>query len=68
MPEQRVVITIDEEGSITAKTSGFKGESCLAALDDLLDLDGIITNLKKTDEFHQRQTVQLSRRQEIKRT
>ncbi|MBU2964036.1 DUF2997 domain-containing protein [Amphritea sp. 2_MG-2023] len=68
MPEQRVVITIDEEGSITAKTSGFKGESCLAALDDLLDLDGIITNLKKTDEYHQRQTVQLARRQEIKRT
>ncbi|MEJ2766232.1 DUF2997 domain-containing protein [Photobacterium sp. MCCC 1A19761] len=67
MPEQKIVITIDEEGSITAKTSGFKGESCLEALDELLNLEGSVTSLKKTDEFHQQQTVQRSRIQEIKR-
>lgn len=61
MPEQRIVITIDEEGSITAKTSGFKGESCLDALDELLEIEGTITSLKKTDEFRQQQTTQRSR-------
>ena len=68
MPEQRIVITIDEEGGLTAKTSGYKGESCLEALDELLNLEGTVTSLKKTDEFHQQQAVQLSRKQEIKRT
>ncbi|ANC00169.1 DUF2997 domain-containing protein [Vibrio parahaemolyticus] len=53
MPEQKIVITIDEEGSITAKTTGFKGESCLSALDELLELDGAVSSIKKTDEFHQ---------------
>lgn len=65
MPEQRVVITIDEEGSIHAKTSGFKGESCLEALDQLLDLDAGVSSLKKTDEYHQQQTIQQSRTQKI---
>lgn len=68
MPEQKIVITIDEDGGITAKTSGFKGESCLEALDELLDLEGVVSNLKKTDEFNQQQTVQLDRTQKIKRS
>ncbi len=67
MPEQRVVITIDDEGAITAKTSGFKGESCLHALDELLDLDGVVSNVKKTDEYHQQQVLNQTRVQEIKR-
>lgn len=53
MPEQKIVITIDEEGTITAKTSGFKGESCLSALEELLEFDGTVSSIKKTDEFHQ---------------
>lgn len=57
MPEQRIVITIDEEGGISAKTSGFKGEACLEALDRLLDIDGKVIGLKKTDEFHQQKIV-----------
>ncbi len=68
MPEQRIVINIDEEGSITAKTSGFKGESCLDALDELLEIEGKITSLKKTDEFRQQQTAQRSRIQKIHRS
>lgn len=67
MPEQKIVITIDEEGGLTAKTSGYKGESCLEALDELLNLEGTVTSLKKTDEFHQQQEVQLSRKLEVKR-
>lgn len=68
MPEQRIVITIDEEGSITAKTSGFKGERCIEALDELLDIEGTITSLKKTDEFRQQQMAKLSRNQKISRS
>ena len=67
MPEQKITLTIDEEGSITAKTSGFKGESCLEALDELLDLDGNVSSVKKTDEFHQQQTLSQGNKLEVKR-
>lgn len=66
MPEQKVVITIDDEGGLTAKTSGFKGESCLDALDGLLDMAGVVSNLKKTDEFRQKQSIEQSRIQKVK--
>ena len=65
MPEQKIVITIGEQGEISAKTSGFKGESCLEALNDLLDLQGTVSSLKKTDEFHQQQTTKLNRIQKM---
>jgi len=68
MPEQKIVITIGEEGEISAKTNGFKGESCLEALNDLLDFEGTVTSLKTTDEFRQKQTVSLTRTQENKRS
>ena len=67
MSEQKIVIIIDKEGGITAKTSGFKGKSCLEALDELLDLEGVVSSMKKTDEFQQQQVIKLSRTQEIKR-
>ncbi|MFC6670774.1 DUF2997 domain-containing protein [Marinobacterium aestuariivivens] len=53
MPEQRITLTIDEQGGITAKTSGFKGETCLEALDELLDLEAGVSSVKKTDEYNQ---------------
>lgn len=55
MPEQKIVLTIDDEGGIIVKTSGFKGESCLEALSELLDLDGVVSQIKKTDEYHQKE-------------
>ena len=67
MPEQRITLIIDEEGAITAKTSGFKGESCLEALDELLDIEGHVSSVKKTDEFHQQQTLFQSNKLEVKR-
>lgn len=66
MPEQKITLTIDDDGAITAKTSGFKGESCLEALDKLLNLDGVVSNVKKTDEYHQQQTQQTNRVQSLK--
>ena len=67
MPEQKIVITIDGEGGVTAKTSGFKGESCLEALDDLLDLNGVVCKVKKTDEYRQKQSVLQKQVQKMKR-
>ena len=66
MPEQKITLTIDDDGAITAKTSGFKGESCLEALDELLSLEGVVSNVKKTDEYHQQQTKQTTRVQSLK--
>ncbi|ASY78072.1 DUF2997 domain-containing protein [Pectobacterium polaris] len=53
MPQQKITLTIDDDGAISAKTSGFKGESCLEALDELLNLEGVVSSVKKTDEYHQ---------------
>ena len=66
MPEQKITLTIDDDGAITAKTSGFKGESCLEALDELLNLEGVVSNVKKTDEYLQQQTQQTNRVQSLK--
>jgi|TARA_B110000240_G_C13291558_1_gene364532 hypothetical protein len=58
MPEQQITLTIDEEGAITAKASGFKGEACLEALEEVLgDTAGLI-QVKTTDEYHQQQVLQ----------
>ncbi len=65
MPEQKITLTIDDEGSISAKTSGFKGESCLEALDELLNLEGVVSSVKKTDEYHQ-QSQQTARLQSLR--
>ncbi|MCY0966206.1 DUF2997 domain-containing protein [Parathalassolituus penaei] len=66
MPEQKITLTINDDGAITAKTSGFKGESCLEALDELLNLEGVVSNVKKTDEYHQEQTQHTNRVQSLK--
>ena len=60
MPEQKVIITIDEQGQINAKTEGFKGESCIAAVVELLGEHININNIKKTDEYHQAQAVEVT--------
>ncbi len=51
MPEQRITVTIDEEGKITAKTAGFQGEACLDELQSLLEELGTLQEVKKTDEY-----------------
>lgn len=66
MSEQKITLTIDDDGAITAKTSGFKGESCLEALDELLSLEGVVSSVKKTDEYHQQRTQKTNRVQSLK--
>ena len=61
MAEQKIVITIDENGSVHAKTDGFQGSDCLDALDELLELDGMVSDMKKTDAYEQESNVRISR-------
>ena len=37
MKEQRITVTIDADGKMSAKTSGLKGETCIEELEALLD-------------------------------
>lgn len=53
MPEERITIDIDEDGKITAKTSGFYGNTCMDALIELLDKDDIPMEIKPTDDYYQ---------------
>lgn len=67
MPEQKIVITIDEQGGVHAKTSGFKGESCLDALEQLLDQEAQVVSSKKTDAYHQTAQQRLHKKNTTKR-
>ena len=53
MAEQRIVITIDENGKINASTEGIKGDMCLDELQELLGSFEEIQSINKTDEFYQ---------------
>jgi len=57
MAEQTITITIDENGKITAETIGLKGEMCLDELQELLDNEGDLLSIKKTDEYFQQNKV-----------
>ena len=52
MPEQRIVIQINEDGQISAKTSGFKGEICIDALKEILGTEDVFADIKPTDDFY----------------
>lgn len=56
MAEQRIIITIDENGKINAETNGLKGKLCLEELQELLENDVDLSSIKKTDEYFQQQT------------
>ncbi|MEI0491835.1 DUF2997 domain-containing protein [Brachyspira intermedia] len=54
MKEERITITINEDGSLNVKTEGLKGEACLDEVNALLDEVANIKEIKKTDEYNQR--------------
>ncbi|TMO56524.1 DUF2997 domain-containing protein [Pseudoalteromonas aurantia] len=66
MPEQRIVLTIDEEGGVTAKTDGLYGEKCIEAVAELLDEQVNIKSLKKTDDFNKTQSLQIQNKLSLK--
>lgn len=57
MKEQRINITINEDGSLDLKTDGIKGEACLSEVEELLDELVDIKEVKKTDEYYQKVNV-----------
>ncbi|MDO6995093.1 DUF2997 domain-containing protein [Brachyspira innocens] len=61
MKEERITITINEDGSLNVKTDGIKGEACLDEVNALLDELSNIKEIKKTDEYNQRVNTQEQR-------
>lgn len=53
MAEQKITLIINEEGAISAKTEGFKGEACLDGLDEILGSVPIL-ECKRTHEFDEK--------------
>ncbi|HIG20509.1 MAG TPA: DUF2997 domain-containing protein [Candidatus Poseidoniales archaeon] len=69
MKEQRIVVTIDADGKMSAKTTGLKGETCIEELEALLaelaELDGV----EHTREYHEKEpraSQQSSNKQQLK--
>jgi thiamine pyrophosphokinase len=55
MPEQRIVVEIDDSGKINAETFGIKGEVCVDKLQEILgDVVGDIDSVSKKDEYYQK--------------
>jgi len=57
MTEQRIEIIIDESGKISASTEGFKGETCLEKLQDLLGDLAELESHEKSDEWYQEEKI-----------
>ena len=54
MKEQRITVTIDAEGKMSAKTTGLKGETCIEELEALLSELAEIEDVKHTREYHEK--------------
>lgn len=67
MAEQRILITIDENGKINASTEGIKGEKCLDELNILLGDLAELNSINKTDEFYQSNVVKSNSKIEIRK-
>lgn len=64
MKEEKIIITINEDGSLELKSVGIKGEACMGEIEALLSEDMDIKSDKKTDEYYQKvsQTQQVTLR------
>ena len=57
MAEKKIVIDIDESGSINAETFGMYGTECLSELDKLLKDLALESKITKKDEFFKEGTL-----------
>jgi len=67
MPEQRIVVTIDDHGKIDAETSGIKGEVCVDELQKLLGEVADLGSFSKTDEYFQEADLSVNVSQQVRR-
>ena len=54
MREQRITVTIDAEGKMSAKTDGLKGETCIEELEVLLAELAELDNVTHTREYREK--------------
>ena len=54
MKEQRITVTIDAEGKMSAKTDGLKGETCIEELEALLSELAELDNVTHTREYREK--------------
>ena len=54
MKEQRITVTIDADGKMSAKTNGLKGETCIEELESLLSELAELDDVKHTREYHEK--------------
>ena len=54
MKEERIVVTIDANGTMTAKTTGIKGERCIEELEALLSELAELDEIQHTREFKEK--------------
>ncbi len=57
MREQRIVVTIDADGKMSAKTSGLKGEACIEELEALLSELAELEDVEHTREYQEKDPV-----------
>ena len=54
MKEERIVVTIDASGTMTAKTTGIKGERCIEELEALLSELAELDDIQHTREYKEK--------------
>jgi hypothetical protein len=54
MREQRITVTIDADGKMSAKTNGIKGEACIEELEALLTELAELDEIEHTREYHEK--------------
>ena len=59
MREQRITVTIDADGKMSAKTDGLKGETCIEELEALLSELAELDDVKHTENTRRRTHVPL---------
>ncbi len=66
MGEEKIIIEIDEDGSVEASTSGFKGSVCMNELQEILGKNESFSSIKTTDEYKMK-TARIVVKQKIQR-
>ena len=54
MKEERIVVTINANGTMTAKTTGIKGERCIEELEALLSELAELDEIQHTREYKEK--------------
>lgn len=57
MTEEKIIITINDDGSLEVKSDGIKGEKCVGEIEKLLENIAEIKDAKKTDEYYQKEAI-----------